>query len=111
MSVTVEDNTPVATAIIKQKTGIGLRRAVDDIFNVARDSTPMDTGDLRNRVLKQVLGLHGQAAWQVDYAQYVERGYGKGPMLKWTTGGTGPHFAEDAANEVADKGEQYFGGL
>lgn len=108
MSVTVESNMQQASASIKQRASVGLRRAVEDVFTISRPKTPQKTGDLRNRTRKQVLGLSGLAAWDVNYAVYPERGYGSGLMVNWTTAGTGPHFAESAVKTVASQPSKYF---
>lgn len=111
MSVTVYSSMPLASATVRQKTALGLRRAVQDVRKEARPNTPFDTGDLANRGRQQVLGLNGIVAWDVAYAQYQERGArsdGSHRIQSRPSGGKS-HFAEDAVKKVASQGKRYFG--
>lgn len=101
MSFTIHDRTPQVTAKIGQQTSLGLRLWSEAVVKTATPRTPKDTGDLRNRVLKQVLGGKGKIVWQVPYAKFQERGFGRGPIRNYTTGGTGAHFAENTVKELA----------
>lgn len=99
--VTIHDRTPAVLAKIAQQTNLGLRLWSEAVVKTATPKTPKDTGDLRNRILKQVLGGKGKIVWQVRYAAYQERGYSSGPIRNYTTGGTGAHFAENTVKELA----------
>jgi hypothetical protein len=110
MSVRVIPN-PAAGPEIRQRASVGLRRATQDLRKgVSRPRTPFKTGDLANRGLMQVLGLHGKASWDVVYAQYQERGAradGSHRIRRRPSGGQS-HFAETSAKEVAKRGDRYF---
>lgn len=108
MSVTVINLMPQASSLIKGKASLGLRKMADDVVKTARPNTPMKYGDLRNSVVRQVLGLHGTVQWTRNYAQFQERGYSSGPIRKYTTGGTGAHFAENAVKTVSSNPNRYF---
>jgi len=113
MSVQVQDNTPVASAQIKLRASVGLRNAAKDMKVLSRPKTPFKTGDLANRGTEQVLGLQGKVSWDVSYAQYQERGSrsdGSHPIRNRPSGGQS-HFAEESAEQVAESGHKYFGGL
>lgn len=104
MSVRIEDNTVTITQKITKNCGIGLRKMLDDIHRASIPVTPKKTGDLRNRVKKQVLGLKSAISWEVNYAKYQE----KKQFKNYTTPGTGPKFAERAVRRVVNKANDYF---
>lgn len=92
MAVRITDNTTSVENAITQKASIFLRELTDTIITNSTPKTPMKSGHLRREVLKQVLGLHGTVKWVVNYAAWQEDNQYK----KYTTPGTGPHFAQDA---------------
>lgn len=96
MSYKLTDNTSTFKNSVTQKASIFLRLAAEAIVNTSTKKTPMKTGRLRADVLKQVLGLNGKVIWGKNYAVYQETKQFK----NYTTPGTGPHFAEDAVNEI-----------
>lgn len=108
MSVTVQDFSPQIIAKKKQATSLGLRLIADAIVREATPNTPRRRGELRGRVLRQVLGTKGRIEWQAKHAVYQERGYSSGPIRNYTTPGTGAHFARNAVATVAPKGKQFF---
>lgn len=107
MSVKVTDNSAEVNFKAKSNASLALRQITDDIIRISGPKTPRRSGDLRNRVLKQVLGLNAKVAWQTDYAIYQEtKQFGH-----YTTPGTGPHFAENAVRTVVNNSNKYFGNL
>ncbi len=96
MSYNITDNTSIVEKDITQRASIFLRTAAEDIIRISTPKTPRKSGDLRNRVVKSVLGLSGKVAWGVNYAKFQE----KKQFRNYTTPGTGPHFAENAVKDV-----------
>lgn len=82
-----------------QRASLFLRFMAEDIVDTAEPNTPKKIGDLRNRILKQVLGLTGKVVWNVNYAVFQELKQFK----NYTTPGTGPHFAENAVNKSRER--------
>lgn len=110
MTVRVESRMGVASAEVKLKAATGLRRAVSDVKRTSRPLTPFKTGDLANRGQQQVLGLQGIVSWDVQYAQFQERGSradGSHVIRNRPSGGQS-HFAETAVKKVASQGHKYF---
>ncbi len=91
---TVTDNTSAIINDTKQKASIFLRAATDEMINLSDPNTPKKSGRLRMDILKQVLGLKSKVVWGKNYAIFQEVKQFK----NYTTPGTGPHFAENAAN-------------
>jgi hypothetical protein len=102
MSVKVTDNTKQINSNTKQRASVFLRSFADEVVSTSTPKTPKDTGDLRNNVLKQVLGLSGKIQWEMRYAIYQENKQ----YRNYTTAGTGPHFAEDSVKKTAKKTSQ-----
>lgn len=96
MSVKIIDNTQQIVNTTKQKGSIFLRTMADEIVNIADPVTPKKTGDLRRSVLKQVLGLKGKVVWSKEYAARQETTQ----FRNYTTGGTGPHYAEESVQKA-----------
>lgn len=106
MSVKYTDFTGNILNGTKQRASIFLRVAAEQVVSVARPNTPKDKGNLRQDVLKRVVGLHGEVEWRKVYAEYQERGSrrdGSHRVRHYTTPGTGPHYAENAVKEVVGK--------
>lgn len=92
----------------------GMRQLLEDIHKTSRPITPKLTGDLRGDVRKKVSKLGhtiiGIIEWQRPYAWYQERGYTSGPVKRYTTPGTGAHFAAKSVKKVTSKrASKYFG--
>lgn len=104
MPVKVVDRTQQAFGEMKQQVSLGLRFMIDDIDRKSIPNTPKLTGDLRNRKLKQVLGLTARIGWITNYAVFQELKQ----FTNYTTPGTGPHFAEKAVKEVVNAPQVYF---
>ncbi|RDH76345.1 hypothetical protein DVS77_21565 [Mycolicibacterium moriokaense] len=104
MSVRSVDNTPIFLSNTRRKASTALRFMLDAIDTESTPHTPKKTGDLRNRKLKQVLGLTARITWGTNYAGWQETKQ----FANYTTPGTGPHFAEDAVNKVLDDAPKYF---
>lgn len=94
--VKVTDNTPFIINTTRQKASIFLRVAADVFIAVSDPKTPKKLGNLRRDVIRQVLGLSGKVQWQKNYAAIQESKQFK----NYTTAGTGPHFAENAAKSL-----------
>lgn len=129
MSVDVINRVPELTARINASVPLALRLMLDAIGAAADPTTPKDTGNLRNNKLKQVLGTHATIAWVQKYAGAQEAGYmtvhqqrsiklanGSWVTLKegvhyfkrYTTKGTGPHYAAEAVKQVIGGSEAIF---
>lgn len=106
MSYQIKDNIPALVIKTKANAVAFLRIACDVLVETAEPRTPKDKGNLRRDTLKQVLGLKGQVRWRKEYAAYQERGRrfdGTHKVRKYSTPGTGSHFAEDAAKKIPKK--------
>lgn len=103
MSVKVTDNTNTIILNKQRGTALALRYMLDDIHKQANLTTPRDKGNLRNDVIKQVIGLKASITWSKNYAIYQE----EKQFRNYTTGGTGPHFARNAVRRVTPKFMQY----
>lgn len=99
MSVKVIDNTPKVRLETAQQASTFLRFMADEILKLSERGTPKRSGDLRQRVLRQVLGLHGVVEWRVGYAAKQETTQ----YRNYTTPGTGPHYAENAVKQAVGK--------
>lgn len=100
MTVRVTDNSAAIKIKSTRGLALALRMALEDIDREAFRNTPKDRGNLRKNLRKSVSGKTGKIVWSSNYAVYQERGYGNGPIRKYTTAGTGPHFAENAVKKV-----------
>jgi hypothetical protein len=115
MSVSVTNDLPLFKAKVEAALPVALRLMLDAIDVAAEPFTPMDTGNLRQNKLKQVLGTHAVIAWVQRYAGAQEAGHmtvkkarpvklrdgswitlkpGVHTFKNYTTKGTGPGFAE-----------------
>ena len=107
MSVKITDNHPKIQASTSQAVNLALRFMVDAIDKQAFRKTPKDQGELRKNILKNVSGHSAFIKWKSEYAAYQERGYTSGPVRRYTTPGTGPHFAENAVDKVTSQANVY----
>lgn len=98
MSYQIKDNTPAVKAIFNQRGNIFLRLMTDQLTAISDPKTPKDKGNLRRDKVKSVSGLHAEIVWGKKYGIYQETKQYK----NYTTPGTGPHFAENAAKKVID---------
>lgn len=104
MSVKVEDNTARIIVDSTKGANLALRFMLDDIDRAARPVTPKKQGNLRNDIVKSVLGLRGTIKWEKNYAIFQE----KKQFRNYTTPGTGPHFAENSVKKIVNKADDYF---
>lgn len=104
MSVKVVSYTPLIKSATLQNCNIALRLMASAIVQEATPKTPKQFGDLRNNVLRQVLGLNAKVSWNQRYASIQE----SKQFRNYTTPGTGPHFAENAVKKVTDNAAKYF---
>lgn len=96
MTVIIHDNTNEVLKTLDQKSNIFLRMASDEVVKISIPNTPKKTGRLRMDIVKQVLGLKGKIVWGKNYGVFQELKQFK----KYSTPGTGPHFAENAINAM-----------
>ncbi len=102
MSVKITDNTPTIISQTQQRASIFLRLLCDNVTDLSRPNTPKMFGNLGRDVIKSVQRLKGKIEWPKVYASYQERGKradGTRVVKKYTTAGTGPHFAENAVKK------------
>lgn len=104
MSVRVVDNTPQVLAKVRRGVNLALRFALDDVDREAFRKTPKLSGELRKNLRKAVSGNRARITWASDYAWYQERGFTSGPVRRYTTPGTGAHFAQNAVKTVISRG-------
>lgn len=104
MSYKITDNTVTFELKATQKSNLFLREFAEQVVSTAQPLTPLKDNFLRKDVLKQVLALKGKIVWNKKYASYQERGMradGSKKVRKYTTPGTGAHFARDSVKTVA----------
>lgn len=104
MSVSYTDHTSSIKSDVTRKSSLALHLMLDGIDKASDPGTPKRLGDLRRNKLKQVLGLHGVIQWRQKYAADQEDKQHK----SYTTAGTGPHYAENAARKVVGQADSYF---
>lgn len=105
MSVKVTSNISNINNLMETKISLAIRLMLDGVDKAAYKNTPKDKGNLRNDILKQVLGKQGIIIWRKEYAEYQEDNQYK----NYTTPGTGPYFASNAVkSEAIDNAEKYF---
>lgn len=105
MSAKITDNTNQIILEITRNSSLALRYMTDEIQAIAEPRTPKQKGDLRRNVLKTVVGLSGKIKWAQKYASRQEGGKG---ITRYTTSGTGPHYAENAVIAVTKSPEAVF---
>lgn len=102
MRVRYKSRAAVVRAKVRTVGQLAIRQVMDDVHSAASPHTPYRLGQLRSRVRKALVGpMHGRMVWDSHYAEFQERGFTTGPVRNYTTGGTGPHFAENAVKEQA----------
>lgn len=106
MAVKFRNNTAKLKTKIENNTAVMIRLMLRDIHAQAEPNTPMKTGNLRAQVVEQALGKSGYIQWNAEYATYQEDG-SQGKPWNYTTQGTGPHFAENAVNDVVGQLDRY----
>lgn len=104
MSVKVINNMPKIVADFNNNGSLAFRFMVEDVHRISNAGTPKRTGQLRDTIEKQVQGMSAKIAWTRKYAALQETTQ----FRNYTTPGTGPHFAENAAKSVAKNGATYF---
>lgn len=106
MKFTVKNNSDEIISKTKVRSSIFMRQMCDTVVDLSTPKTPKDKGNLRQDIIKRVVGTKGQIEWGKNYAQYQERGKradGTRQIKNYTTPGTGPHFAENAIKEAVKK--------
>lgn len=104
MSARYKSNTIQVKNEVHTRAAIVLRSILDDVDKTADRRTPKETGLLRRNKFKQVLGLKGTIRWNQRYAVFQE----DKQYRNYTTPGTGPHFAENAVEEVVGRSDSHF---
>lgn len=104
MSVKFTSNIREIKSNNERNTSLAIRFMADAIDEQAFPFTPKRKGNLRSDILKQVLGKRGIIIWQKEYARRQEEVLHQ----RYTTPGTGPHFAENSVKKVVDTSEIYF---
>jgi hypothetical protein len=99
MSVKYTSTTAQVDKQISIKSSIFLRTFADAVVAESTPNTPKEKGNLRNDVIRQVLGLKGKVVWGKNYAGIQETKQFK----NYTTPGTGPHFARNAVENVTKR--------
>lgn len=109
MSVRYIDNTPAIEIKTARGINLALRMMTDAIDQEAFRNTPKDKGELRKNLHKTVGAKNAKIRWNTKYAAVQEAGQVRGKRIrKYTTAGTGPHFAENAVMKVVKNGHSYF---
>ena len=108
MAYKITDNTVSMQVRMKTNVPLALRFMANDVKREAEPNTPKKSGMLRANVRINVGGQRASIKWGQKYAKYQERGYTSGPVRKYTTPGTGAHFAEDAVKKVSRRHMRYF---
>ena len=103
MSVKVVSHTTQIIAKNEANIPVAIRFALEDMKAISEPVTPKKTGDLRDSTVISVRGKNGKIIWKKRYAIYQEEKQFK----NYTTRGTGPHFAKDAAMQVYKNSKQY----
>lgn len=102
--VSITDNTAKIFFEDTQNAALAIRYMLDAIDFTANPRTPKREGNLRKDILKTVVGTKGSIKWQKNYAYFQEaKQHGR-----YTTPGTGPHYAENAVRQVVDHADVYF---
>lgn len=108
MSYRRTDNTLRIKSENSNKVSLALRFGIEAIHRESTEVTPKLTGQLRSDIRKSVTGKRGKITWGKKYAVYQERGYTSGQVRRYTTPGTGAHFAEKAARKVGSDPKKFF---
>lgn len=113
MSYKMTDNTEEINSVVRNRAGLAVRLMLDAIHRESTPKTPMSAdpktrGQLRADIRKTVNGTKGRIHWGKKYAWYQERGYTSGPVKRYTTAGTGKHFARNAIDKVQRDKQKYF---
>lgn len=116
MAYQIKDNTNLIVVKGRANIAIFLRIAADVLTDLSTPNTPMSlgadkhgkkgSGNLRRDIIKTVKGNTASVTWQKEYASYQERGRrkdGSRVVKRYTTSGTGAHFAENAAKQLPSK--------
>ena len=103
MAVRFDDKTNSVASGIDRNVARFLRLTLEGVHNAANPKTPYRHGDLRTRVIKRVAGRKGVIRWETSYAAIQEKRQGR----RYTTPGTGAHFAEKAVKEAIRNAPKY----
>ena len=107
MAHIIKDNTVAITTRMKTNLPLALRFMANDIKREAEPVTPKLSGMLRSNVRVNAGGNTVSIKWGQKYAAYQERGYTSGPVRRYTTPGTGAHFAENSVRSVSRRHRRY----
>lgn len=114
------DNTRELSSKAKINSFKAVASMARDIHRKSTPKTPKKNGDLRKLVKVQSLGKRASIKWLAKYAAAQEKGVitikkpggavppGTYVFRKYTTPGTGKHFAQNAVKSVAKNYRGYF---
>lgn len=88
--------------------GVALQQIGEAVIRSAEPNTPKKTGSLRRSAhLTKEGNRQVSVEWSEDYAEDQEEGIASNgqPIRRYTTPGTGAHFAQNAIDKVA-KGDE-----
>lgn len=108
MAYRVNDNMRTIGSETNNRAGLAIRFMLEAIHRQSTPKTPKKTGQLRADINKSVIGTKGKITWGKRYAYWQERGYTSGPVVNYTTPGTGAKFAQDAVKDVVKDSRRYF---
>ena len=109
MSVRITNNKAQLFSERTNKVSLAIRLMLEATHRYSEPKTPKQHGNLRADIVKTVQGTHGAIVWDKNYAIPQEAGIIHGVAVKrYTTSGTGRHFAQDAAKRVATEGPMFF---
>jgi len=130
MSYRINDNTVRILVDKDNNISLAIRLMIEAIHRESSPKTPRKTGSLRANIRKNVTGKRGSIRWGQRYAAAQEVGHmtvkaqrvvttdggetfftlkpGRYYFKKYTTPGTGAHFAENAVKKVAGNYRRYF---
>jgi hypothetical protein len=113
VSYKIKTNIPAIIIKGQANSAIFVRMAGEELLRISKPFTPMSagsdnrgkksSGNLRRDTLVTVQGLRAIVRWRSEYASYQERGMrkdGTRKVRRYTTPGTGAHFAENAAKKI-----------
>lgn len=88
----------------------GLNTMANQVISISNPKTPKKSGKLRKNVVKaQPSDYERRVTWRQTYAAVQEAGRRKGVVFRhYTTPGTGPNYAANAAKQVSKNAARYF---
>lgn len=99
-----------STKYVKNHISNGVNAMANELMRIAEPLTPKKRSDLRKDRVKTLSGMTATITWRRQYAAVQEAGRRRGarPFTKYTTPGTGAHFARKAKNQVEKRKKEFF---